>query len=73
MGDPPHPQDEVRTTVLRPLGKIAPETHLAAAKSDVSVRDRQNPDSLGFLHSVIALHQWPRHCLHVIASCNYFH
>lgn len=59
MEPPPHPQDKVRTTGLRPLGKIAPQTHLTAVKSDVSVRDRQNPDSMGFLHSVIALHQWP--------------
>jgi hypothetical protein len=31
MEPPPHPQDEDRTTGLHPLGKIAPDAHLAAA------------------------------------------
>ena len=30
---------------------------LAAVKSDVSIRDRPDPDSRGFLHSVTVLHQ----------------
>jgi len=54
----PHPQNEVRTIGLCLLGKLAPEAHLSAVNSDVSVRDRQDTDSRGFLNSVIALHQW---------------
>ena len=50
------PQDEVGTTGLHLLDKLAPEEDRAAMSSDPSIRDRQEPDSRGFLNSVIALH-----------------
>lgn len=52
----PKPED-IKHTVLRILGDIAPETDLAALKSDVSLRDQLDLDSMDFLNFVIALHQ----------------
>ncbi|MEK7268792.1 MAG: phosphopantetheine-binding protein [Nitrospirota bacterium] len=50
-------QDEVKGTVLRILGQIAPEADLASLKPDVSFRDQLDIDSMDFLNFVIALHE----------------
>jgi acyl carrier protein len=49
--------DEVRTTVVRLLGEIAPEADLATVKPDVSFRDQLDIDSIDFLNFVVALHK----------------
>jgi acyl carrier protein len=49
-------RDEIRTTVLRTLGEIAPEADLSTLKSDVSFRDQLDVDSMDLLNFVIALH-----------------
>ena len=48
-------QDEIRATVLRILGEIAPEADLTRLKPDVSFRDQLDIDSMDFLNFVIAL------------------
>ena len=48
--------EEIRSTVLRLLGDIAPEADLAHLKPEVSVRDQLDIDSMDFLNFVIALH-----------------
>ena len=48
-------QDEIRETVLRILGEIAPEADLTRLKSNVSFRDQLDIDSMDFLNFVIAL------------------
>lgn len=50
-------RDEIKTTVLRALGEIAPEADLAAIKPDVSFRDQLDIDSMDFLNFVIAVHE----------------
>jgi acyl carrier protein len=50
-------RDEVRETVLRCLGDVAPEADPAHVKPDVSFRDQLDLDSMDFLNFVIALHQ----------------
>jgi acyl carrier protein len=49
-------RDEIRTTVLRTLGEIAPEADLSTLKADVSFRDQLDVDSMDLLNFVIALH-----------------
>lgn len=49
--------DEVKSTVLRILGEIAPEADLVSLKPDVSFRDQLDVDSIDFLNFVIALHK----------------
>ena len=49
--------DEIRSTVLRLLGDIAPEADLARLKPDVSIRDQLDIDSMDFLNFIIALHR----------------
>jgi acyl carrier protein len=49
--------EEIRSTVLRVLGEIAPEADLASLKPDVSFRDQLDIDSMDFLNFVIALHE----------------
>jgi acyl carrier protein len=49
--------DEIKATVLRALGEIAPEADLAAIKPDVSFRDQLDIDSMDFLNFVIAVHE----------------
>lgn len=49
-------RDEIRATVLRTLGEIAPEAELSALKADVSFRDQLDVDSMDLLNLVIALH-----------------
>jgi acyl carrier protein len=50
-------RDEIKNTVLRALGEIAPEADLAAIKPDVSFRDQLDIDSMDFLNFVIAVHE----------------
>ena len=49
--------DEIKSTVLRMLGEIAPEADLTAVKPDVSFRDQLDIDSMDFLNFVIAVHE----------------
>ena len=49
--------DEIRQTVLRLLGEIAPETDLTALKPGVSFRDQLDIDSMDFLNFVIMIHK----------------
>lgn len=50
-------RDEIRTTVLRALGRIAPEAPLDSLDPDVSFRDQLDVDSMDLLNFVIAVHQ----------------
>ena len=50
-------RDEIRATVRRVLGEIAPEADLARLKLDVSFRDQLDLDSMDFLNFAIGLHQ----------------
>jgi len=49
--------DELKQTILRLLGEIAPEADLAALNPDVSFRDQLDIDSIDFLNFVVALHK----------------
>ncbi len=49
-------RDEVRATVLRVLGDIAPEADLAGLRPDVSFRDQLDLDSMDVLNFVVGLH-----------------
>ncbi len=48
---------ELRATVLRVLGEIAPEADPAEIKPDVSFRSQIDLDSMDVLNFVIALHE----------------
>ncbi len=47
--------DDIRTIVLRILGAIAPEADLSAIRTDVSLRDQLDIDSMDLLNFVIAV------------------
>ena len=49
-------RDEVRATVLRVLGEIAPEADLASLKPDVGFREQLDLDSMDVLNFVVGLH-----------------
>jgi acyl carrier protein len=49
-------RDELRVTVLRVLGEIAPEADLVSLKPDVAFRDQLDLDSMDNLNFVIGLH-----------------
>ena len=49
-------KDEIKATVLRLLGDVAPEADLTRLKPDVGFRDQLDIDSMDFLNFVIALH-----------------
>lgn len=49
--------NEIRATVLRLLGEIAPEADLTALKSDINFRDQLDIDSMDFLNFVISIHK----------------
>ena len=49
--------DEIRQTLLRLLGQIAPEADLTALKPGVSFRDQLDLDSMDFLNFVILIHK----------------
>jgi acyl carrier protein len=53
----PFTPDEIRQTVLRLLGEIAPEADLTALKPAVSFRDQLDIDSMDFLNFVIMIHK----------------
>lgn len=46
---------QIRETVLRVLGDIAPEVDMATVKSNVAIRDQLDIDSMDFLNFLIAL------------------
>ena len=48
-------KDEIKATVLRILGEIAPEADLNSLKPDINFRDQLDIDSMDFLNFVIAL------------------
>jgi acyl carrier protein len=49
--------EEIKKTVLRLLGAIAPEADLAGIKPDVAFRDQLDLDSMDILNFVIAMHK----------------
>ena len=49
--------EEIRDTVLRMLGEIAPEADLARIKPAVDFRDQLDLDSMDVLNFVIAVNQ----------------
>ena len=49
-------RDELRATLLRALGEIAPEADLAALRADVAFRDQLDLDSMDLLNFVVGLH-----------------
>ena len=49
--------NEIRQTVLRLLGEIAPEADPATVRPDVSFRDQLDIDSMDFLNFVILIHK----------------
>jgi acyl carrier protein len=48
-------ETEIRETVLRLLGEIAPEADPATLKPNVSLRDQVDIDSMDFLNLLIAI------------------
>ncbi len=50
-------RDQIRETVLRVLGQIAPEADLSQLKSDLRIRDQLDIDSMDLLNWVIGLHK----------------
>lgn len=48
---------QVRDTVLRLLGDIAPEADFQILKPETSFRDQLDIDSMDFLNFIIALHR----------------
>jgi len=50
-------RDEIRETVLRVLGKIAPEADLSQIKPNLRIRDQLDIDSMDLLTFLIELHK----------------
>lgn len=50
-------RDEVRATVLRVLGEIAPEADFAGVRPDVDLREQLDLDSMDMLNAMIGLHE----------------
>ncbi|HEX9818631.1 MAG TPA: phosphopantetheine-binding protein [Methylomirabilota bacterium] len=48
--------DDLRATIVRVLGDIAPEADLAALKPDVAFREQLDLDSMDVLNFVVGLH-----------------
>ncbi|HLB24423.1 MAG TPA: phosphopantetheine-binding protein [Dehalococcoidia bacterium] len=48
-------ETEIRTTVLRLLGDVAPEADMAALKPDKRIRDQIDIDSMDALNFLIAI------------------
>jgi acyl carrier protein len=48
---------EIRASVLRVLGDIAPEADLSAMRPDVDIRDQLDVDSMDLLNFVIGVHE----------------
>ncbi len=49
--------DQLRQTVLRVLGEIAPEADLDHLRPDAGFREQLDLDSMDFLNFIIALHE----------------
>jgi acyl carrier protein len=49
--------DEIRETLFRVLGEIAPEADPAILKPDVDLRDQLDIDSMDFLNFVIGINE----------------
>jgi acyl carrier protein len=49
-------RDDVRATVLRVLGDIAPEADLAVLRGDVPLREQLDLDSMDLLNVAVGLH-----------------
>ena len=49
-------KDEIRATVLRVLGEIAPEADPASLTPDVDLREQLDLDSMDILNFVVGLH-----------------
>lgn len=49
-------REQVRATVLRVLGEIAPEADLAALKPDAPFREQLDLDSMDLLNVAVGLH-----------------
>jgi acyl carrier protein len=47
--------EELRSTVLTCLGRVAPEADLASLRGDLPIRDQVDVDSMDFLRFVIEL------------------
>ena len=50
-------KDELKATVLRVLGEIAPEADLSQLKPDRRIRDQLDIDSMDALNFIIGLHK----------------
>ncbi len=50
-------KEEIKTSVLRILGQIAPEADLSRIKSNLRLRDQLDIDSMDLLNFVIGLHK----------------
>ena len=50
-------KDEIKATVLRMLGQVAPEADLGALKPNLRLRDQLDIDSMDLLNFVIGLHK----------------
>jgi acyl carrier protein len=50
-------KEEIRETVLRALGQIAPEADLAQIKPNLRIRDQLDIDSMDLLNFIIVLHK----------------
>jgi acyl carrier protein len=50
-------EEDIKTTVLRVLGEIAPEADLARIDPDASLRDQLDLDSMDVLNVMIGLHE----------------
>jgi acyl carrier protein len=50
-------KEEIKTTVLRVLGQIAPEADLSELKPNLRIRDQLDIDSMDLLNFVIGLHK----------------
>ena len=50
-------KDQIRETVLRVLGQIAPEADLSQIKPNLRIRDQLDIDSMDLLIWVIGLHK----------------
>jgi acyl carrier protein len=50
-------KEEIKETVLRVLGQIAPEANLSELKPNLRIRDQLDIDSMDLLNFVIGLHK----------------
>jgi acyl carrier protein len=50
-------KDEIRTVVLRVLGRIVPEVDMSQIKPNLRLRDQLDIDSMDLLNFVVGLHK----------------